>query len=140
MKPSDIEYIAVHAADTKPSMDVGVNEIRKWHVEERGWSDIGYHFVIKRDGSIESGRPLDRAGAHVKGYNSVSWGVCLAGGMAEDGSNDCNFTKNQYLSLELLSSELLDKAPNAILQGHRDFKGVTKTCPNFNVKEFYYGR
>ncbi len=169
MKPSDIEYIVVHAADTRPSMDLGVKEIREWHVfpktfgdggrrylgqmyksvndlpvevknnRGRGWSDIGYHFVIRRDGTIETGRPLDVPGAHVRGFNGVSWGICMAGGMAEDGSNDCNFTKRQYFSLDILITELLDKAPQAIAQGHRDFNGVTKTCPNFNVKEFYYG-
>lgn len=140
MRPSDIEYIVVHAADTKPSMDIGVEEIRKWHVEERKWSDIGYHFVIRRDGSIEAGRPLDIPGAHVRGFNSVSWGICMAGGMTEHGTSDCNFTKRQYFSLDILITELLDKAPQAKAQGHRDFKGVVKTCPNFNIREFYYGK
>ncbi len=140
MNPSDIQYIVVHAADTKPSMDIGVKEIRKWHVEERKWSDIGYHFVIRRDGSIESGRPLDVPGAHVRGFNGVSWGICMVGGMTERGTTDSNFTKNQYFSLDILITELLDKAPQARAQGHRDFKGVTKTCPNFNVREFYHGK
>ncbi len=139
MTPSDIKYIVVHAADTKPSMDIGVKEIRKWHVSERGFSDIGYHFVIRRNGNIETGRPLDIPGAHVRGYNYTSWGICLVGGMTEHGTNDCNFTKKQYVTLDIILSELLDKAPTAIAQGHRDFKGVTKTCPNFNVREFYYG-
>ncbi len=170
MKYLDIKYIVVHAADTKPSMDVGAKEIREWHTnpkhyketgeygylgkiynsrdelpsnvknkEGRGWSDIGYHYVIKRDGTLEEGRSLEVKGAHVRGYNDKSWGICLAGGMTENGRSDCNFTQKQYITLNLIITDLLDKAPTAIAQGHRDFKGVTKTCPNFNVKEFYYG-
>jgi N-acetyl-anhydromuramyl-L-alanine amidase AmpD len=138
MKPSDIKFIVVHAADTKPSMDIGVKEIREWHTKERGWSDIGYHFVIRRNGDLENGRDLSRSGAHVRGYNSVSWGICMVGGMAENGSPDCNYTKIQYATLELILTELSEKAPLATIAGHRDFDGVTKTCPNFNVKEFYY--
>ncbi len=169
MKPSDIKYIVVHAADTKPNMDIGAKEIRKWHIypkfypntgeyryqgkmyrfvddlpfnvrkkKGRGWSDIGYHFVIRRNGELETGRPLDVSGAHVRGYNSMSWGVCLIGGMSEKGNTDCNFTNKQYITLKLILGELEDKAPKAKVIGHRDFKGVDKACPTFNAKDFYY--
>lgn len=136
MTPENIKYIVVHAADTKPSMDIGVSEIRKWHVEERNWSDIGYHFVIRRNGDLETGRALSTTGAHVRGYNRVSWGICLVGGMSESGESDANFTKEQYNALELILTELSDRAPNATILGHRDFEGISKKCPCFDVKSF----
>jgi len=168
MKPEDIKFIIVHTAATKPSMDIGLYEIRKWHTlpkklndgtvrymrkiyqsnndlpedirgkEGNGWSDIGYHYVIRRNGQTQTGRDLSTRGAHVKGYNDVSWGICLIGGLDKDGNPDCNYTKKQYIELDRLLTELYRKAPLAEITGHREFDGVTKTCPNFDVKEFYY--
>ena len=89
MKPrSKTEYIVIHCADTYETMDIGAEDIRKWHVEERGWSDIGYHKVIRRDGTVETGRDIDVSGAHAAGFNSVSIGVCLVGGRGEDDEAD----------------------------------------------------
>jgi len=139
MTSDDIKYIVVHCADTKPSMDIGVDEIREWHTKERGWSDIGYHFVIRRDGTLETGRPLTVTGAHVRGHNRESWGVCLVGGMNKEGGIDANFTNNQYNTLNLILTELSERAPNARVTGHRDFDSTSKTCPNFNAGEFFYG-
>lgn len=127
-----IDEIAVHCAATPPSMDIGVEEIRAWHLDRR-WSDIGYHFVIRRGGSIETGRPLVRPGAHVAGYNRHSIGVCLAGGVDEDGNPDCNYDHHQWDSLKALCQDLADDFPGVILKGHRDYPGVTKSCPCFDV-------
>jgi hypothetical protein len=66
------DTIVIHCAATKPSMNIGAEEIKKWHVDERGWSDIGYHFVITRDGTKELGRGLDLSGAHAKAVNGTS--------------------------------------------------------------------
>ena len=74
-----IEKIVIHCTFTPPTMNIGVEEVRKWHVEENKWSDIGYHFVIRRDGTVESGRPVERPGAHVKGHNSNSIGIAWVG-------------------------------------------------------------
>ena len=65
----EINSIVVHCSATPPSSDIVVNEIREWHVKEKNWSDVGYHFVVKRDGTIEDGRPVKRPGAHVKNHN-----------------------------------------------------------------------
>mgnify|MGYP001441377098 CR=1 FL=1 len=86
------DYIVVHCSATKPSMDIGSEKIRDWHVNERGWRDIGYHKVIRRNGEIEDGRDIRDSGAHAAGYNSKSVGVCMVGGMAEDNSAENNFT------------------------------------------------
>jgi len=130
----DIKQIIVHCASTKPSMDIGAKEIREWHTKERGWSDIGYHWVIKRDGAIESGRDEKVAGAHARSHNGDSIGVCLAGGMTEDGRLAANFTFAQYSSLVYLVNELKDKYPDIDVKGHRDLAGVKKECPCFDVK------
>jgi len=92
-----INLIVVHASYTPPSMDIGAETIRDWHVNDNGWDDIGYHYVITRAGEVEVGRPLEMAGAHVRGHNDDSIGVCLIGGMAEDESTpECNFTHWQW--------------------------------------------
>ena len=80
----DINQIIVHCSATPPSMIVGADDIRKWH-KARGWSDIGYHYVIKRNGVTEKGRDITRVGAHAKGHNEDSLGVVLIGGIDEDG-------------------------------------------------------
>src|SRR5690242_7167108 len=126
MKPGDVKYIAIHCSATPAKMDIGVAEIRRWH-KDRGWSDIGYHHVIRRDGTIEEGRDESIPGAHVEGYNSCSIGVCLVGGM--DKANkvaENNFTEDQTQSLAQIILELRQRYPNAAVQGHRDFPNVHK--------------
>jgi hypothetical protein len=88
-------------------MDIGADTIRDWHVNGNGWRDIGYHLVIRRDGSIEKGRDINDSGAHAAGYNSKSIGLCLVGGMAEDNSAENNFTAQQWTSLLAKVKELL---------------------------------
>lgn len=132
-----IKYIAVHCSATKASMDIGAKEIRKWHVEERKWSDIGYHFVIRRDGTLEFGRPLERAGSHVKNYNTTSIGICMVGGIDAQGKAENNFTEAQFERLRLLLSNLTAQFPAAEVKGHRDFPGVHKDCPCFDVKKWW---
>ena len=126
----DINLIVVHCADTTAAMDIGAEEIRKWHTEERGWSDIGYHYVIRRNGKIEDGRDLDQIGAHVKGFNKNSIGICLVGGKP-----DFNFTRGQMESLRKLLDVLEEEFPGIDICGHRDLDS-NKTCPNFDVKSF----
>lgn len=124
-----INKIIVHCSYTRPSQDIGVEDIRHWHVEENGWRDIGYHYVIRRDGSVETGRPITQAGAHTRGQNSSSIGICLVGGMSDDGMPDANFTVQQYQSLKSL---IEFKHPNLAIFGHRDFS--SKPCPCFDVR------
>lgn len=122
----EIDKIIIHCAYTPPSMDIGAAEIRQWHLA-RGWSDIGYHYVIRRNGEIEAGRALQTIGAHAKGYNRHSIGVCLVGGKP-----DCNFTADQWESLHSLANELTAMHPGADLIGHNEVS--PKSCPQFDVR------
>jgi N-acetyl-anhydromuramyl-L-alanine amidase AmpD len=115
-------------------MNIGVETIRLWHVKERGWSDIGYHYVIRRDGTVEHGRDVLEVGAHVQGFNHNSIGICLVGGVDAAGHSEHNFTSQQMDSLFSLVSVLQNRWPTAVVQGHRDFPDVTKDCPCFDVK------
>ena len=137
MKRESTNQIVVHCSATAPKLTIGVTEIREWH-QARGWKDIGYHIVIRRNGSIEFGRPLDNAGAHVYGHNYHSVGVCMIGGVNDDGEPENNFTKEQFQSLRLAIDGLLSRYPGSKVLGHRDFPEVHKDCPCFNVREWFY--
>lgn len=134
----DITKIIVHCSATKPDQDIGAAEIKRWHVEENGWSDIGYHFVIRRSGRIEQGRHIDTHGAHCKGHNTDSIGVCLVGGLGWNGDPEPDFTAEQFDALVHLVKMLEYVAPNATLHGHRDFN-PDKACPSFDVVDFMRG-
>jgi len=130
-----IKKIIVHCAATPPSMDIGVDTIRKWHVEDRKWSDIGYHYVVRLDGSIEIGRPISRQGAHTKGYNKESVGICYVGGVNEKGDAEDTRTDEQKKSLKILLEFLKLTFPDSVIHGHRDF--ANKACPSFDATEEY---
>lgn len=127
------KYLVVHCSATPPSMDVGVPEIRKWHMEQNGWAAIGYHFVIRRDGTVEPGRHVSEVGAHVQGQNAVALGVCLVGGVDAQNRPDANFTDAQYAALTELLADLSKQYPKAVVRGHRDFPDVLKACPSFDA-------
>ena len=115
-----INWLVIHTAATRPSMDIGVKEIRQWH-KAKGWSDIGYHYVIRRDGRVEKGRPESRVGAHVAGYNRDSIGICLVGGVSENLVPENNYTEAQWKALEELLHKLATEAYN---EGKKDgFQG-----------------
>ena len=128
------DFIVVHCAATKASMDIGVREIRQWHVQQ-GWLDIGYHFVIRRNGTVENGRPHDVIGSHVKNYNSRALGICLAGGIDDNGKPQNNFTPEQFASLKLLLVAYKRQYPQAQIVGHHDLDSG-KACPSFKVSEW----
>ena len=130
------DFIIIHCADTKPSMDIGTDEINRWH-RQRGFLKCGYHFVIRRDGVLESEedgcRSIQASGAHAKGYNHKSIGVCLVGGMHEETNEpEDNFTDAQMETLQDLLSYLAVAYPDAKVIGHCEVS--EKTCPNFNLK------
>ena len=117
-------------------MDVSAKDIDRWH-RERGWLGIGYHFVIKRDGTLEKGRHISASGAHAKGYNNRSIGICLVGGVAEDKKTpENNFTEAQMLSLKCLLMKLTEDFPQAEVIGHRDVN-PHKACPSFNARAWW---
>ena len=130
-----INKIILHCADTPEGRDVKTEEIKRWHTQERGWSDIGYHYVIELDGSLHNGRDEDIAGAHCKGHNSDSIGVCYVGGSDSEGNPKDTRTDEQKTTLVNLLSDLIDKHPDAVVFGHRDFS--TKACPSFDAKNEY---
>jgi len=131
------EMIVVHCAATKPSMDIGYKEIRKWHVEDNGWDDVGYHYIIKRDGTVEVARAEAFQGAHAPAVNSKSIAICLVGGMAEDGGPENNFTLEQFLSLKDLIKKIKMTNPNIVeVVGHCDVQDNKPNCPGFNLKEW----
>lgn len=127
----DIELIVIHCADTPDGKEFHAADIDRWH-KERGWSGIGYHFVICVDGSVEAGRGLDYIGAHAQGYNAASIGVCLIG--------KSKFTQAQWSSLAALVDKLLVQYPHTKIVGHYELDTHGKTCPNFDVKAWAEAR
>lgn len=128
-----IDKIIIHCSATPADLDIGAGDIRKWHMEGNGWSDIGYHLVIKRDGDVEQGRPMDIKGAHVKGHNTGSIGICLVGGVTRTMMPEDNFTKQQWKSLNSVLRILKADYKNATIHGHNEFS-PQKACPSFDVQ------
>ena len=120
LKKENIEFLIVHCSDTPNEEHLTAMDIHQMHLGF-GWNGIGYHKVILRNGDIENGRPEYWVGAHVKGKNFISLGVCLIG--------KNNFTKNQFNSLEKILKLWKKEYPFSVIQGHRDTKSSKKTCP-----------
>lgn len=135
LKTEDVKFIAVHCSATPPSQNLGVADIDRMH-RLRGFLKVGYHFVIKRDGTVEKGRELSERGAHVEDWNHCSVGICLIGGVDAKLRPEANFTPAQFASLQALLADLSHTFPTALIQGHRDFPKVAKACPSFNVKQW----
>mgnify|MGYP003138665795 FL=1 len=128
------DYIVIHCSYTKPNMDIGLREIRDWHVNDNGWRDVGYHYIIRRNGEVELGRNVKDTGAHAAGYNHKSIGIALVGGMADDNSTEDNFTDKQWTTLlDLVKQKLIDY-PDAKVIGHNEIS--EKDCPCFNVQKW----
>lgn len=138
------KYICVHCTDTPPSMHVDMAIVRKWHTEERGWSDSGYHFLVDRAGNWERGRPTWAVGAGAAGYNDRAIHLVLVGGRAQGSKKaEANFTQEQYESLELLIHTLKDGLngdyASAQVIGHRDLQ-PGKECPSYDAKAWWLER
>lgn len=113
-----IDLILVHCTATPDGKDYTVENIREWHTAKppkgQGWADIGYHYVVYRDGSVHLGRDVDLIGAHCEGYNTHSIGVCYVGGMSADGDrNEDTRTDAQKLALLDLLVKMRQLYPNA---------------------------
>ncbi len=132
-----MRYITIHASATFPSMDIGVDEIRDWHLA-RGFNDVGYHEVIRRDGTLELGRPAHIQGAHVLGFNPGNYGICMVGGLKEGTKTpEDNFTAAQYQTLRKRMVELHAKWPEAEIVGHNFFPGhESRGCPCFDWRQW----
>ena len=131
----EINKIIVHCSATREGENYEVAEIRKWHLA-RGFSDIGYHFYIDLYGEIHKGRDIAKIGAHCKGHNRNSIGICYCGGVEADGKTpkdtryDC-----QKESLIAVLRTLKAMYPNAVIHSHNDF--ANKACPSFNATAEY---
>ncbi|WP_368566181.1 N-acetylmuramoyl-L-alanine amidase [Pseudoxanthomonas sp. UTMC 1351] len=127
-----IDHLAVHCSATQASKPFRAADIDRWH-KERGFDCIGYHYVIGLDGVVETGRPLERKGAHVSGHNVHTVGICLIGGIGTDGKPAATYSEAQYDALQTLLLQLRTRWPAAGIRGHRDFPRVAKACPCFDV-------
>lgn len=130
-----IEKIIIHCTATPEGKDYTVGQIRDWHVRGNGWSDIGYHFVIDRYGVVHKGRPIEKVGAHTKGQNARSIGVCYVGGCESDGRTPKDTrTQAQRVALVKLVADLRATYGRDItVHGHNEF--AAKACPCFDVRK-----
>jgi N-acetylmuramoyl-L-alanine amidase len=126
----EINRIILHCSDSDFAHHDDISVIRKWHVDERGWSDVGYHYFIKKDGTIQNGRPIEKVGAHAKPWNTGSIGICLGG--------KYEFSDEQFMALGDLVCGLIFRfnVKDENIIGHCDVPGSGKTCPNFDVEDF----
>ena len=143
-----MDTIVIHCSATKENKDYSSVDIKKWHLQ-RGFNDIGYHFIIKLDGTIEIGRSLDKVGAHVAGNNTGSIGICYIGGLDSKGKSKDTRTDEQKESLLNLINLLKKNINIKEIKGHRDFSKdlncdgkidkfeYIKDCPCFEVKDEY---
>lgn len=125
-----IKYIVVHCTATPQSTTI--DSIKNYWRNDLGWSNVGYHYMIQADGTIVQIADESLITNGVRGYNKNSIHVCWIGGQIKD-----NRTKQQREALIRKLSELKAKYPQATIQGHRDFPGVTKACPQFDAKNEY---
>lgn len=130
-----ITEIIVHCSATPEGRDVSATDIDCWH-RQRGFACIGYHYVVRLDGKVETGRAEDKIGAHCLGHNANSIGVCYIGGYA----SDCRTPKDtrtaaQKAALRQLLATLRERYPGAVVHGHRDF--AAKACPCFDATAEY---
>ena len=130
-----IDLIVVHCSATPENKSSTVADIDRWH-RQRGFAQIGYHYVIYLDGTIHKGRPIELVGAHCQGHNSHSIGICYIGGLAADNKTPKDTrTSAQKQSLLALLKELRAKFPSAKIHGHRDY--AAKACPSFDATKEY---
>lgn len=127
-----LDEIVLHCTATKIDAKVTVESIRNYHIKHNGWSDIGYHYVIYRDGSIHVGRPIDLAGAHCDGHNANTIGIAYVGGLNDDGRGCDTRTKEQKKAILSLCRALLIAFPTIHhITGHREHNATE--CPCFDV-------
>jgi len=128
-----IKKIIIHCSDTPDDMEIGRKEIHLWHTDPRpngnGWRDIGYHAVVRRDGTVEVGRPTAENGAHVRGHNHDSLGICWIG------RDQPSAIQYQSLLAKVLEWCLWLDIPSSEIYGHCEFDKM-KTCPNMDIEKF----
>lgn len=131
----NINQIIVHCTASYEGQEMTVEQIRRMHIKERGWSDIGYHYVVYLGGTIHNGRDVNIAGAHCTGHNTYTIGVVYVGGLAKNGKAKDTRTPAQKEGLLKLLTALKKLYPKATIHGHREY--ANKACPCFDAKEEY---
>ena len=145
-----ITEIIIHCSATPDGRDYTVDDIRRWH-RQRGYSDVGYHYIVYRNGILAQGRDVNTIGAHASGHNAHSIGICYIGGMSADNTRpEDTRTLRQKGRLLSLLVDLRKLYPNARIVGHRDLSedkngdGIIepsewmKACPSFDAKSEYH--
>lgn len=128
-----IKEIIIHCTATPRGRHFTAADIDRWH-KARGWTGIGYHYVICIDGKVEPGRELGKAGAHCIGHNAASIGVVYVGGLDSDGVTPADTrTPAQRVALRGLVESLCKRFPGATVHGHREF--APKACPCFDISD-----
>jgi len=127
-----INKIIIHCSATPEGRNATVKEIDRWH-RDRGFSQIGYHWVIYLDGTIHKGRDESLAGAHTVGHNADSIGVCYVGGVDKQMKPKDTRTPTQRIALKELIKNLQERYPGATIHGHNEF--AAKACPSFDVRK-----
>ena len=133
----DIKFIVVHCTATPP--ETTIESILRYWKEENGWKNPGYHYIIQRSGNVVNLLPEDCISNGVKGYNAHAVHISYIGGIDAKGNALDNRTKEQAHAMYNKLIELSARYPNATILGHRDFPGVSKFCPSFDVKEWLSG-
>jgi N-acetyl-anhydromuramyl-L-alanine amidase AmpD len=132
----ETNYIIIHSTNTKPNVDLSARDIDEKH-RKKGLLKIGYHCVVKRDGTIDLGRPFNEIGAHLQSHDHESIGICIVGGLNTRGVVAPDYTKEQFKSLFFLLNTLKYVYTKAKIVGHRDVD--SGECPSFNVSEWFTG-
>lgn len=125
--------IVLHCSATRENQNFTIEQLEACH-KARGFRTIGYHFYITKDGTLYPGRPESQIGAHAKGYNAHSIGICYEGGLDAHGHSKDTRTEAQKITMEELLRSLLVDYPDAEIVGHRDLPGVHKDCPCFDTQ------
>ena len=136
-KRNETNYLIIHCSATRANQNITFADIKRWHTMERAFFDIGYHWVIERDGTVKQGRPVDVWGAHARGQNHESVGICLVGGLDNNNQPEDNFTPLQKRMLKLLVAGHQALYPGVEVRGHNHFNGH-KACPAFPVELWLY--
>ena len=131
MRP--LKRIILHCTATPEGKHFDVATIRRWHVKDRGWKDIGYHYVIYIDGSVHEGRPIEQAGADTSGHNADSIGITYVGGCDAKMKAKDTLNEAQETAMVNLIKALREEHGEMSLHGHNEF--AAKACPSFKVKD-----